>query len=59
MTFQLFKTRRGQWRWRLRARNGKLVACSGEAYRRRADCMAAIDLVRATDYATQVEDVTR
>lgn len=27
------------WRWTLTARNGRKVADSGEAYRRRTDCL--------------------
>jgi len=59
MTFQIYRTRGKQYRWRLRAKNGKIVACSGESYKRRVDMMESIDLVRATDYATQVEEVAK
>lgn len=31
--FEIFKDKQGQWRWRLRARNGKIVAV-GEGYTR-------------------------
>ena len=41
MKFEVYKSR-DQWRWRLRARNGKIVATSGEAYRRRADTLKAV-----------------
>lgn len=27
------------WRWRLKARNGRIIADSGEAYTRRSDCV--------------------
>jgi uncharacterized protein YegP (UPF0339 family) len=36
-----------QWRWRFRARNHKVIA-DGEAYRNKADCLAAIELLRAS-----------
>lgn len=31
-TFQLFEDRAGEWRWRLRHRNGNVIASSGEGY---------------------------
>ena len=35
MTFEVYKDQRGEWRWRLRAKNGKKIADSGEGYKRR------------------------
>lgn len=46
MKFELYKDRHGEWRWRLRARNGKAIAESGEGYKQRARCVAGIRLVR-------------
>jgi len=37
--FQLYRDRARQWRWRVVARNGRLVADCGEGYRRRADAL--------------------
>lgn len=42
MKFEKYKDASGQWRWRLRARNGKIIA-SGEAYRDERDCDRAIE----------------
>lgn len=56
MKFEVYKTRHKQWRWRLRAKNGKIIANAGESYRRRVDCYAAIFLVRATDYNVPIEE---
>jgi uncharacterized protein YegP (UPF0339 family) len=37
---EVYKGRGKQpWRWRVRARNGKLVACSGEGFRSRRNAM--------------------
>lgn len=44
--FELFKDAAGEWRWRLRAGNGKIVATSGEGYRRRDDAQTGISIVR-------------
>jgi uncharacterized protein YegP (UPF0339 family) len=32
----IYKDRRGEWRWRFQAGNGRIVADSGEGYRRKA-----------------------
>jgi uncharacterized protein YegP (UPF0339 family) len=36
---QVYKDAAGKWRWRARARNGRIVADSAEGYSRRIDCM--------------------
>jgi uncharacterized protein len=45
----------GQWRWRLQAGNGRIIAHSGESYVNKADCLAAIKLVKASSTAPEVE----
>jgi len=49
--FEVYRTRTGQFRWRLRAGNGEIIA-HGESYKRRIDCMAAIKLVKQSDLAS-------
>lgn len=44
-------TQAGQWRWRLKAANGKTIA-SGESYINQIDCITAINLVKATGALT-------
>ena len=34
----IFKDKKKEWRWHLVALNNKLVACSGEGYKRKKDC---------------------
>jgi uncharacterized protein YegP (UPF0339 family) len=51
MTFEVFRNRKKEWRWRLRAANGRIIANSGESYRRRIDCSDAIELVRNSRFA--------
>lgn len=51
LKFELYRARRGlllrvQWRWRLKARNGKIIATRGESYANRADAINAIELIR-------------
>lgn len=45
----------GQWRWRLRAKNGEIIA-SGEGYNDKADCEHAISLVKGSATAPVEED---
>lgn len=45
--FQVYQDRKGEWRWRLRARNGRIVADSGEGYSRRRDADRAAKAVVA------------
>lgn len=56
MHFELYRARRGlfvrtQWRWRLRAANGHVIADSGEGYNNRGDALAAIVLVQGSSKA--------
>lgn len=48
MTFHLFRDAKGEWRWHLRARNGKIIADSGEGYKRKRSAEHAIGLIRAS-----------
>lgn len=52
LTLTVFRDRAGRWRWRMQARNGRIVADSAEGYTRRSDARRAA--VRLTDTATWV-----
>jgi uncharacterized protein YegP (UPF0339 family) len=43
--YMMFRDAKSEWRWSLRAENGKIVATSGEGYEHRSDCLHAIGLV--------------
>ena len=43
---ELYRDGRREWRWRLRASNGRILADSGEGYRRRRSARNAVDRVR-------------
>jgi len=43
---QIYRDVRREWRWRLRASNGRILADSGEGYRRRASARHAAARVR-------------
>lgn len=48
MTYYVYKDRAGDYRWHLKAANNRLIAESGEGYRNKADCYAAIALVKGS-----------
>lgn len=57
MSYEVFKDRAAEWRWRLRADNNKdIIADSGEGYKNKADCLHGIDLVKGSADAS-VEEV--
>lgn len=37
--FDPYKDKKGEWRWRYRAVNGRIVAEGGEGYKKRSDCI--------------------
>lgn len=47
MTFEIYRSGffRREWRWRMRARNGEIVA-TGEGYQSRGGALHCIDLIR-------------
>jgi uncharacterized protein YegP (UPF0339 family) len=49
--FHVYKDDAGEWRWNLKAANGRIVADSGEGYRDRGGCIHAIEIVRSLNKA--------
>ena len=47
MKFIVYLDAAGEWRWHLRASNGRFVASSGEGFTRQADCLKSIHRVQA------------
>ena len=47
--FQLYRDAKQEYRWRLRARNNRIIADSGEGYVHKADCEHGIELLRRWD----------
>jgi len=43
--FVVYKDNAGEFRWRLFAQNGKVIADSGEGYKNRGDCVHGARLV--------------
>jgi uncharacterized protein YegP (UPF0339 family) len=51
MTYEYWKDASGQWRWHLKAANGKLIANGGESFFNEKDCKDSIDLVKSSSGA--------
>jgi uncharacterized protein YegP (UPF0339 family) len=56
MKFDTYKDDKGEWRWRLKAINGKILADPSEGYSTKQACQDGIDLVRSTTASTLVEE---
>ena len=39
-TWEFYKDKKGEWRWRRTATNGRIVGASSEGYINRVDCVA-------------------
>ena len=48
LNYQVYKDTKTEWRWRLKAENGKIIADSGEGYINQTDCLYAIKLVQSS-----------
>ncbi len=46
MKFEVYKDKSGEWRWRLKATNGQIIATSGEGYVNKSGCESGIDLLK-------------
>jgi len=49
---------RGEYRWKIEAANGRIIADSGEGYNNYDDCNHAISLVKKTTDVWQTREVT-
>lgn len=60
MKFQVYRDKAGEWRWRLRAKNGRIVADSGEGYKRKTTMLKTltniIDIISTEGYKLEVEE---
>ena len=55
-TFEVYKDKAGEFRWRLKAANGQNIASSGEGYSEKRSCLAAIESVKRNAPTAKVEE---
>jgi uncharacterized protein YegP (UPF0339 family) len=48
LIYSVYKAKKGEWRWNLKAGNGRIIADSAESYINRSDCLDAIALVKSS-----------
>ena len=56
LTFEVFKDAKGEFRWRLKATNSKIIADSGEGYKAKADCLNGIKLIQDGAAKATIDD---
>lgn len=54
-TFEVYEDSAGEWRWRLVAPNGNIVADSGEGYSSKQGAKRGIESVKAGAPAAEIE----
>ena len=56
MSFEVYKDKAGQWRWRLKAANGQIIA-TGEGYKDKTGCEDAIASVKKTSQTAKTVEL--
>ena len=54
MKFHLYRDANREWRWRLKASNGRVLADSGEGYKRKGGARKAVEMIRAFSMAAEI-----
>jgi uncharacterized protein YegP (UPF0339 family) len=57
--FEVYKDNAGEFRWRLKAANGEIVATSSEGYTYKQSCLKGIELVQMNAASATVDDLTQ
>ena len=55
-TFEVYKDKAGEFRWRLKASNGQNIASSGEGYSEKRGCLAGIESVKRNAPTAKIEE---
>lgn len=58
LTFEIYADNKKEFRWRLKATNGNIIASSGQGYKAKADCKNGIDVIQKGAAAATVVDST-
>jgi uncharacterized protein YegP (UPF0339 family) len=56
LTFETYQDAKEQYRWRLKATNGQVIAASGQGYKDKRDCDNAIDVIKKGAEKAKVEE---
>lgn len=55
MKYEVYKDKKGEFRWRLKHGNGNILSKSSEGYKAKADCMKGIENNKKSGEAAVVE----
>ena len=58
-TFEVYKDKAGEFRWRLKAGNGQNIASSGEGYAEKRGCMAGIESVKKNAPTAKIQEIDK
>lgn len=58
MEFELYHDEKGEFRWRLRASNGRIIAACGEGYRNKQDCLNELLMIKQHAAAAMIREIT-
>ena len=56
LTFEIYKDKAGEFRWRLKAANGAVIGTGGQGYKAKADCKHGIEIIMKGAAKAKVED---
>ena len=48
MKIEIYEDTAGEWRWRLKAANGKIVATGGEGFVTKSNCRESVENIAST-----------
>ena len=57
-TFEVYKDKGGDYRWRLRTQNTQVIASSGQSFSSKQSCMSSIESVKKHAAKADVKEVT-
>ena len=58
-TFEVYKDKAGEFRWRLKAGNGQNIASSGEGYAEKRSCLAGVESVKRNAPTAKIEEIDK
>ncbi|MBH04290.1 MAG: hypothetical protein CMP08_09270 [Xanthomonadales bacterium] len=56
MKYEMYRDAADEYRWRLKAGNGEIIADSGEGYKNKSDCQHGIDLTKNSGDADEEDN---
>lgn len=56
LKFQIYRDSRSEFRWRLKAGNGRVIAKTDEGYKTKAACLKTVELIMTGAASATIED---